>query len=48
MKAMVAGGQFEPAKMFTDRFGFDDFPHAYDVFTDAASTHALKVLVGKQ
>lgn len=46
--AMVASGQLEPAKMITHRFGFDDFPHAYDVFADAASTHALKVLVAKQ
>jgi alcohol dehydrogenase len=46
--AMVARGQLEPAKMITHRFGFDDFAHAYDVFADVASTHALKVLVAKQ
>lgn len=35
MKAMVYGG---PG---------DDFVDAYDVFSDVASTHALKVLLAK-
>jgi alcohol dehydrogenase len=46
--AMTAAGQLDVGKMITHRFGFGDFMQAYDVFSDVASTQALKVVVAKQ
>jgi alcohol dehydrogenase len=40
---LLAGRQIETRKFVTHRFGLDDFPEAYDVFTRAGDTGALKV-----
>src|SRR5580704_5393518 len=40
---LVASGQLEPAKLVTHRLGFDDFDEAYEVFSHAADSGALKV-----
>jgi alcohol dehydrogenase len=45
--AMLEAGQLDVDGMITHRFGFDDFMEAYDVFSDPATTHALKVVVAK-
>ena len=42
---LLASGQLDASKLVTHRFGFDDFDEAYDVFTRAADTGALKVVV---
>lgn len=42
---LVASGQLDTSAMVTHRFGLDEFEHAYDVFSDAADTGALKVLL---
>ena len=42
---LVASRQIDARKFITHRFGFDQFPEAYDVFADAAGTGALKVVV---
>jgi alcohol dehydrogenase len=43
---MVANGQLsDVAKLVTHRFELDQFEHAYDVFGDAATTGALKVVL---
>jgi alcohol dehydrogenase len=40
---MLAAGQLDTSKFVTHRFGLDEMMDAYDVFTDAADTGALKV-----
>ena len=40
---MVAAGQIDTSKFVTHRFGLPEMPDAYDVFSDAADTGALKV-----
>lgn len=42
---LVAGGQLDTSAMITHRFTFDEFEDAYDVFSRAGQTGALKVLV---
>src|SRR6195952_4637353 len=42
---MVSGGRLASEKMGTHRFGFDEIDHAYDVFANAASNSALKVII---
>jgi alcohol dehydrogenase len=44
---MLAAGQLNVEPMITHRFGFDEFTAAYDTFSDAATTGALKVLVSR-
>ena len=42
---LLASGQLDAGRLVTHRFGFDDFDQAYDVFSRAADTGALKVVV---
>ena len=42
---LVASGQLDAARLVTHRFGFDDFNHAYDVFSHAGDTGAIKVVL---
>ncbi len=44
---LVTSGQIDAARFITHRFGLDEFLTAYDVFADAASTGALKVLLSR-
>jgi alcohol dehydrogenase len=44
---MLGAGQLDVGPMITHRFGFDEFMAAYDTFSDAATTGALKVLVSR-
>ena len=40
---MVASGQLDTSHFITHRFHLNDMMEAYDVFTNASTTHALKV-----
>lgn len=42
---LVAGHQIDTSPMITHHFGFEEFDLAYDVFSQAADTGALKVLL---
>lgn len=42
---LVASGQLDAAKLVTHRFGFDDFNEAYDAFSHASDTGAIKVVL---
>ncbi|HXE31104.1 MAG TPA: zinc-dependent alcohol dehydrogenase family protein [Terriglobales bacterium] len=42
---MVRNGRLNPMPLITHRFRFDEMPRAYDVFGQAAVSHALKVLI---
>jgi alcohol dehydrogenase len=42
---LVASGQLEAGKLITHRFGFDDFDEAYEVFSHAGDSGALKVVL---
>jgi alcohol dehydrogenase len=42
---LVVGGRLDPTIFATHRFALDDTMRAYDTFADAASTHALKVVL---
>ena len=42
---LMATGQLKAARFATHHFGFDEFIEAYDVFSDAAETGALKVVL---
>ena len=42
---LMASGQLEAGKLITHRFGFDDFDEAYEVFSHAADSGALKVVL---
>jgi alcohol dehydrogenase len=42
---LVASGRLDPTVFATHRFALDDTMAAYDVFADAASTNALKVVL---
>ncbi len=44
---LLAGRQLETRKFVTHRFGLDEFPEAYRVFSDAGDTGALKVAVSR-
>ena len=45
---LVATGQLNASRFVTHRFSMDDFEQAYDVFGDAASNGALKVVLTRQ
>jgi len=45
--SMVSSGALNPQPFATHHFGFDEFEKAYEVFGDAANSHALKVVVTK-
>ena len=42
---LLTSGQIDAERFITHRFGFDDFIEAYDVFSRAAETGALKVVL---
>jgi alcohol dehydrogenase len=42
---LLADGQIDPAPLVTHRFGLEDMMEAYDVFSRAGETGALKVLL---
>jgi alcohol dehydrogenase len=42
---LLAGGQIDTKKLITHRFQLDEFPAAYDTFSHAADTGALKVVL---
>jgi len=44
---LVAGHQIESARFVTHRFGLDEFLDAYDVFSRAGETGALKVVLSR-
>jgi alcohol dehydrogenase len=45
---LAAAGQLDAGRFVTHRFAMDDFERAYDVFGDAASNGALKVVLTRQ
>jgi alcohol dehydrogenase len=45
---LTAGGQLDPAAIVTHRFTMDEFDKAYDVFSRAGETGALKVVVSAE
>ena len=45
---LVATGQLDAGRFVTHRFGMDEFEQAYDVFGDAASNGALKVVLTRE
>jgi alcohol dehydrogenase len=45
---LVATGQLDASRFVTHRFGMDDFEQAYDLFGDAASNGALKVVLTRE
>ncbi len=44
---LLAGRQIDTRRFVTHRFGLDEFPDAYDVFTRSADTGALKVVLSR-
>jgi alcohol dehydrogenase len=42
---LLASGQLDAAKLVTHRLAFDDFEHAYELFSDPADTGALKIML---
>jgi alcohol dehydrogenase len=44
---LLAGRQIETGKFVTHRFGLDELPEAYDVFSRAGDTGALKVVLSR-
>ena len=42
---LIAGGRLDPTPFATHRFELGDAMEAYDVFADAATTQALKVVL---
>jgi alcohol dehydrogenase len=45
---LAATGQLDAGRFVTHRFGMNDFEQAYDVFADAASNGALKVVLTRE
>jgi len=45
---LAATGQLDAGRFVTHRFGMDEFEQAYDIFGDAASNGALKVVLTRQ
>ena len=45
LSRLMATGQLKAARFATHHFNFDEFIKAYDVFSDAAETGALKVVL---
>jgi|SRR5680860_90135 len=44
---LIEAGRIDPAPFVTHRFGFDEFMHAYEVFSRPADTGALKVVISR-
>ncbi len=44
---LMATGQLKAARFATHHFGFDEFIEAYDMFSNAAETGALKVVLAR-
>ena len=44
---LMAGGQLDPLRFVTHEFGLDEFEAAYDVFSRASETGALKVVLNR-
>lgn len=42
---MLGSGQLDTARFLTHRFHLDEMVHAYEVFADTATSHALKVVL---
>ncbi|MCY7400723.1 MAG: zinc-dependent alcohol dehydrogenase family protein [Nocardioides sp.] len=42
---LLQGGQLDAGRLVTHRFAFEEFEEAYRVFADAATSHALKVVL---
>jgi alcohol dehydrogenase len=45
---LLASHQLDTGRFITHRFAFDDFEKAYDVFSRAHDTGALKVVLSRQ
>jgi alcohol dehydrogenase len=45
---LLTSGQIDAQRFVTHRFGFDDFIEAYDVFSRASETGALKVVLSRE
>jgi alcohol dehydrogenase len=45
---LIEGGRLDPTPFATHRFNLDEAERAYDVFADAATTQALKVVLAAQ
>jgi alcohol dehydrogenase len=43
--SLIAGGRLDPTVLATHHYSMDEAMGAYDVFADAAKTHALKVVL---
>jgi alcohol dehydrogenase len=43
--SLIEGGRLDPTVFATHHFTLDETEEAYDVFADAANTHALKVVL---
>jgi alcohol dehydrogenase len=43
--SLIEGGRLDPTVFATHHFALDETEEAYDVFADAANTHALKVVL---
>jgi alcohol dehydrogenase len=43
--SLIENGRLDPTVLATHRFSIDEAMEAYDVFADAAKTHALKVVL---
>jgi alcohol dehydrogenase len=43
--SLIQGGRLNPTVLATHRYSMDEAMQAYDVFADAANTHALKVVL---
>jgi len=41
----VCSGRIDPSRLITHRFAFEDVLKAYETFSHAASTQALKVII---
>jgi alcohol dehydrogenase len=46
--SLVAARQIDPSRFVTHRFTLDEFPEAYDVFSRAGETGALKVVLTRR
>ncbi|MGN6404519.1 alcohol dehydrogenase catalytic domain-containing protein [Sinomonas sp.] len=44
----ISAGEIDPGKFVTHRFGFGEILEAYDTFANAATEHALKVVIAGQ
>ena len=42
---LIEGGRLDPTAFATHRFPLEETMEAYDIFADAAKTHALKVVL---